>query len=267
MRSVSDDEFWFDSDAMADPWRPPHAAEAAWMQDQLRELACKIAGRISARGQECLVNGHEPSAMAELFADWQLAYLHALRRVHEAAEALAAEAALMGGGMGATYGHLGSAWGISKQAARKKWPGAVDDGSGQPEKITVERYGGVAEITYLPDRCAWGWTAHGDDGTHREAEEVYTVRWIAMSAAEDFLRDHAVPWGASMFRMRLANRRIAGAGMTTPGRRSRAATRDGGSLGGAVQGTDPSFGSGSQMAPKSAPETQKGPDPQSGSGP
>ncbi|AKZ57106.1 hypothetical protein SAM23877_4061 [Streptomyces ambofaciens ATCC 23877] len=194
MRSVSDDEFWFDSDAMADPWRPPHAAEAAWMQDQLRELACKIAGRISARGQECLVNGHEPSAMAELFADWQLAYLHALRRVHEAAEALAAEAALMGGGMGATYGHLGSAWGISKQAARKKWPGAVDDGSGQPEKITVERYGGVAEITYLPDRCAWGWAAHGDDGTYREAEEAYTVRWIAMSAAEDFLRDHAVPW-------------------------------------------------------------------------
>ncbi|MFJ9162191.1 hypothetical protein ACIRPS_36035 [Streptomyces griseoviridis] len=72
MPSVSDDEFWFDSDAMADPWRPPHAAEAAWMQDQLRELACKIADRISARGQECLFNGHEPAATAELFADFRV---------------------------------------------------------------------------------------------------------------------------------------------------------------------------------------------------
>lgn len=143
MRSVSGDDFWFDSAAMADPWRPPHAAEAAWMQDQLRELACKIAGRISARGQECLFNGHEPSAMAELFTDWQLAYLHALRRVHEAAEVLAAEAALMGGGMGATYGHLGSAWGISKQAARKKWPGAVDDGSGDQRR---SRWKGTAVL-------------------------------------------------------------------------------------------------------------------------
>lgn len=169
MRSVSGDDFWFDSGVMAEPWRPPCTTEVARMRDQLRGLVRNIAGRISARGQVCLANGHEPSAMAELFADWQLAYLHALRQVHEAAEA-----ALMGGGMGATYGHLGSAWGISKQAARKKWPGAVDDSSGQPEKITVERYGGVAEITYLPDRCAWSWTAHGGDGARREAEEAYT---------------------------------------------------------------------------------------------
>ncbi|WP_181923654.1 hypothetical protein [Streptomyces inhibens] len=191
---MSGDEFWFDSDLMAEPWRSPCAVEVALIRDHLRELACYVAGRTSARGQKCLDNGHKPSAMAELFTYWQLAYLHALRQVHEAADVLAAEAALMGGGMGATYGHLGSAWGISKQAARKKWPGAVDDGSGQPEKITVEKYGGVAEITYLPDRCAWGWTAHGNDGTRREAEEAYTVRWAAMSAAEHFLRDHVVPW-------------------------------------------------------------------------
>lgn len=67
--------------------------------------------------------------------------------------------------MGATYGHLGPAWGIAKQAPRKKWPGAVDGGSGRPERITVEGHGGVAEITYLSDRKAWGWTAHGGDGT------------------------------------------------------------------------------------------------------
>lgn len=66
--------------------------------------------------------------------------------------------------MGATYGHLGPAWGIAKQAPRKKWPGAVDGGSGRPEKITVEGHGGVAEITYLSDRKAWGWTAHGGMG-------------------------------------------------------------------------------------------------------
>ncbi|MCE7082897.1 hypothetical protein [Streptomyces sp. ST2-7A] len=192
---MSDDEFWFDSDSMAEPWCPPDAAELARIRDELRELARNIASRTSARGQECLVNGHRPSAMAELFADWQLSYLHALRRVHEAAEVLAAEAALIGGGMGATYGHLGSAWGISKQAARKKWPGAVDDGSGQPEKITVERYGGVAEITYLPDRCAWGWTACGSDGTRREAEEVYAAWWMTVIVAECFLRDHVSPWG------------------------------------------------------------------------
>ncbi|MYT17114.1 MULTISPECIES: hypothetical protein [unclassified Streptomyces] len=140
-------------------------------------------------------NGHEPSARAALFADWQLAYLHALRQVYEAAEVLAAEAALMGRGMGATYDDLGSSWGITKQAARKKWPGAVNGASGQPEKITVERCGGVAEITYLPDRCAWSWSAHGSDGTRHEAEEAYTVRWRAVIAAECFLRDHVDPWG------------------------------------------------------------------------
>lgn len=195
MRSVSGDDFWFNSGVKAEPWRSPSAAEGARIRAQLRDLARSIAGRASTRGQECLANGHEPSASAELFADWQLAYLHALRQVHEAAEVLAAEAALMAGGMGATYGDLGSSWGISKQAARKKWPGAVDDGSGQPEKITVETCGGVAEVTYLPDRGAWSWSAHGGDGTRHEAEEAYTVRWIAMIAAEDFLRDHVDRWG------------------------------------------------------------------------
>ncbi|MER6911192.1 hypothetical protein ABT354_05920 [Streptomyces sp. NPDC000594] len=192
MRSVGGDEFWFDPDAMATPWHPHNPAEVAQMRDQLRDLARNAAYWASVRGQECLANGHEPSAAAELFADWQLAYLYALRQVREATEALAVEAALMGGGMGATYGHLGSAWGISKQAARKKWPGAVDDGSGQPGKITVERYGGVAEITYLPDRCAWGWAARGGDGVRHEAEEVYTVRLEAVGAAECFLHDHFV---------------------------------------------------------------------------
>jgi hypothetical protein len=195
MRSVSGDEFSFDSDAVAEPRCSPSAAEVARIQDQLRDIARNVANWTSVRGQECLANGHEPSAMAELFADWQLAYLHALRQVHEAAEVLAAEAAPMAGGMGATYGHLGSSWGISKQAARKKWPGAVDAGSGQLEKIAMERYGGVAEIAYLPDQCAWGWTAQGGDGIRHEVEGVYTVRWKAMIAAEHFLRDHVDRWG------------------------------------------------------------------------
>ncbi|MDF9805469.1 hypothetical protein M2436_004016 [Streptomyces sp. HB372] len=205
MSSVSGDDSCFDPAVMAEPWRPPCATEVARIRDQVRELACGIAGWSSARGQECLDNGHEPSATAELFADWQLAYLHALRQVKEVSEALAAEAALMGGGMGATYGHLGSAWGISKQAARKKWAGAVDDGSGRPGRITVERYGGVAEIAYLPDRCAWSWTAYGGDGARHEAEETYTVRWVAMSAAEDFLRDHANHWGGTNAPMALGD--------------------------------------------------------------
>lgn len=38
------------------------------------------------------------------------------------------------------------------------------------EKITVERCGGVVVITYLPDQCAWSWSAHGSDGTRHEAE-------------------------------------------------------------------------------------------------
>ncbi|MFI0734977.1 hypothetical protein ACH4S9_39250 [Streptomyces sp. NPDC021225] len=205
MRSVSGHDFLFKSGAMAAPWRSPSSAEDARMRDQLRDLARNIAGWASARGQECLANGHEPSARAELFADWQLAYLHALRQLHEAAEVLAAEAALMGGGMGATYGDLGSSWGITKQAARKKWPGAVDDGSGRPEKITVEKCGGVAEITYLPDRGAWSWRAHGGDGTCHEAEEAYTVRWKAMIAAEYFLRDHVDCWGDTNVPMALGD--------------------------------------------------------------
>lgn len=53
----------------------------------------------------------------------------------------------MGGGVGDTLGHLGSVWGISKQVARKKWPGPVDDGSGQPGKI---RWKGIAGLPRSP---------------------------------------------------------------------------------------------------------------------
>lgn len=58
----------------------------------------------------------------------------------------------------------------------------------------MERYGGTAEITYLPDRCAWGWTGRGRDETHHEAEETYPSWCIAMIVAGDFLRDHVDPW-------------------------------------------------------------------------
>lgn len=140
-------------------------------------------------------NGHTAPAGVTRYVDWQLAHLHVLRYMQEVVQDLAADAAQAAGGMGASYGQVGAAWGISRQAARKKWPPAGDAGEALPEKFSVERYGGSAEVSRVPGRSAWTWTGRGCDGAYQEAGESCDSPWAALIEADAFLRDHFVALG------------------------------------------------------------------------
>ncbi|MGI5143441.1 MULTISPECIES: hypothetical protein [unclassified Streptomyces] len=51
------------------------------------------------------------------------------------------------------YVHLGAAWGVTKQAVRLRWPGAVrkpTDRSDGSEPFELELGDGIAEIRQLP---------------------------------------------------------------------------------------------------------------------
>ncbi len=52
-----------------------------------------------------------------------LARLHALAQLHHAVERCAEQEAQAAAHAGAGYPQLGSAWGISRQGARRRWPG------------------------------------------------------------------------------------------------------------------------------------------------
>lgn len=115
--------------------------------------------------------------------------------MQEAIQELAADTAQTAGGMGASYSHVGFAWGISRQAARKKWPQAGDTGESLPETFSIERYGGSAEVSRVPGRSSWTWTGRGCDGTNEQAAQSCDSPWAALTAADAFLRDHFVALG------------------------------------------------------------------------
>jgi hypothetical protein len=194
--SVGDDAPVGDVDRLRDPaWREPDDLEIAELWDQMRSVANALARRISARSRECMDNGHTAPATVTQYADWQLAHLRALRYMQETVQELAADTVQTAGGMGASYGRVGDAWGISRQAARKKWPQAGDTGEPSSGTFSVERYGGSAEVSRVPGRSSWTWTGHGCDGTDQQAAQSYDSSWAALTAADAFLRDHFVALG------------------------------------------------------------------------
>jgi hypothetical protein len=129
------------------------------------------------------------------YADWQLAHLRVLRYMQEAVQELAGDTAPTAGGMGTGYGRPGVAWGISRQAARKKWPQAGDTEEPLPETISIERHGGSAEVIRVPGRSPWTWTGRGCDGTDQLAAQSCDSRWAALTAADAFLQEHFVGLG------------------------------------------------------------------------
>lgn len=185
-----------DAARLRDPaWREPGDLEIAELCDQMRSVANALARRISSRSRECMDNGHTAPAGVTQYADWQLAHLRVLRYMQEAVQELAADTAQTAGGMGASYSQVGAAWGISRQAARKKWPQAGDAGECLSERFSMARYGGRAEVSRVPGGSSWTWTGHGCDGTDQQAAQSYASPWAALNAADSFLRDHFVALG------------------------------------------------------------------------
>lgn len=192
---VGNDESAGDAGKLRDPaWREPSDLEIAELCDQMWSVAHALARRVSARSQECMDNGHTAPVGVTHYPDWQLAHLRVLRYMNEAVQGLAADTAQTAGALGASYSQVGAAWGISRQAARKKWSQAGDDGA-LSETFSMERYGGRAEVSRVPGRSSWTWTGRGCDGAEEQAAQSYDSPWAALAAAEAFLRDHFVALG------------------------------------------------------------------------
>lgn len=140
-------------------------------------------------------NGHTAPASVTQYADWQLAHLRVLRYMQEAVQDIAADTTQAAGEMGASYSQVGLAWGISRQAARKKWPQAGGVGEYLTETFSIERYGGSAEVSRVPGQSTWTWTGRGCDGADQQAAQSCDSPWAALAAADAFLRDHFVALG------------------------------------------------------------------------
>ncbi|MFZ4280957.1 hypothetical protein [Streptomyces rhizosphaericola] len=101
--------------------------------------------------------------------EWQLAMLRALREVDPLSQVLGERWARTAGVMGATYTQLGDAAGITRQAATKRWPGAVPPKDASP--VDIETAGGTARVFYDQQSGTWAWIGQAANGTSAESED------------------------------------------------------------------------------------------------
>lgn len=126
--------------------------------------------------------------------EWQLAMLRALREVDPLLVLLGDRIARTAGIMGATYTQLGDAAGVSRQAATKRWPGAVPPSD--PAPVDIEAAGGTGLVSYDQPSGTWTWTAQaangaratsGDNAGHgtSEAAAAATGAFLAANTAKE----------------------------------------------------------------------------------
>ncbi|MFF0142689.1 hypothetical protein ACFYRN_40430 [Streptomyces sp. NPDC005227] len=126
-----------------------------------------------------------------------LAELITLKHAAEELETLAEAAARSAGAKGVSYADLGAAWGFSRQAARKKWPGAVSviSEAANREPIHFEAFGGEARVVFHPEFGGWWWNATAANRQHGEAPDdlTYDTSEEAAAAAGAFLSANSTP--------------------------------------------------------------------------
>lgn len=151
-------------------WRDPTIEDRTELQRQLREVAWTLATRIGA-----------PSDLDPTSKAAHLARLRGLSLLTEALDEAAAIEAAAAGQRGADYPDLGDAWRVTRQSARKRWPGVVPDRSRwfgsllrwdrTPDGWSTRYAGREFEIVKLNRRDAhgrgvrpgWHFTTHPDD--------------------------------------------------------------------------------------------------------
>ncbi|GAA1377271.1 hypothetical protein ACFPK5_00290 [Streptomyces beijiangensis] len=182
-------DFWTEIMAPRSPaWREPIDLELIALDDDVQEAVDTFAREISVRFAEYRAAGHEIPTQAELAPDYQLARLYTWRQVAGLVERFAEVAATCAGRAdGIGYPELAAAWGISRQAARKKWPDAVPT-RGEPRPVELELAGGSASITQLVEGYVWEATA--ETGATAKGEEPYGSQAEAAAHAGAWLQRH-----------------------------------------------------------------------------
>ncbi len=171
---------------------------------ELDDVAWRTAERISVRLGR--TSGNVPEQTREsmrTMPDLQLSRLRVLREISTAVDELANRAACHAGAVGATYPQLGEAWGISRQAARKRWPGVV--GIPAPlEPSEFEMAGGRARIRWHSELGGWQWMAAAANGEYGESpdETTYETKEQAGAYAGAFLVSNQLEKGESRTQVR-----------------------------------------------------------------
>ncbi|MFE9649950.1 hypothetical protein ACFYO0_38740 [Streptomyces sp. NPDC006365] len=138
-------------------------------------------------------DAHDNTTWDDTSVEAPLVTLAAWRAASEEIERLAARSARIAGAKGASYADLGAAWKISRQAARKRWPGAVTPQKGRAGSSHFKAFGGEALITWRPEEGTWWWIAKAASGRGDEAPEevTYDSSEEAAAAAGAFLAANA----------------------------------------------------------------------------
>ncbi|MEU3730832.1 hypothetical protein AB0E81_15625 [Streptomyces sp. NPDC033538] len=154
------------------------------LYDALGPLASAVRSRTSGLPEDRMWEADPREVTLSVLAAWKV--------VDAEVERLTAIAADTAGSYGASYQQMGAVWGITRQGARKKWPGAVDRTAAQAG-ATLELCGGTAELTREPSSGGWRWTGEGADGTHGAADpgSWYATKEEAAAHAGAFLKEHA----------------------------------------------------------------------------
>lgn len=183
--------FWEQFMAPRDPaWTEPTDEQVADLRDRIRKAAVDLAAHISVRQQELQSKG-PMREQAMMTGDWHLSVVRALREARTLTDELAENYARKAGAAGTSYAQLGTAWGVSRQAARKRWPGAVSaiNPHANREPIHFQAFGGEARVAFHPEDGGWWWIATAANRQHQEAPEdaEYDTSEEAAAAAGAFL--------------------------------------------------------------------------------
>lgn len=152
---------------MADVYRDPTPDQLQDLHDAVVEVVTALADGISVPYGGL---SKEDPRWATCTPEWQLAMLRALREVQPLNQVLGERCARTAGIMGATYTQLAGAAGISRQAATKRWPGAVPPAD--PSPVEIETAGGTGRIFYDQESGTWAWIAQGANGTSAESDDA-----------------------------------------------------------------------------------------------
>lgn len=198
----SESPFWTRLLDLRDPaWTDPTEEQQQQLEAAVQRLAYQLGAEIWSRADE--ITDMPPRVREQVTGapDRHLATLRALRAVKDAADAVAALLAVDAGHRGAGYPQLGKAWGITRQAARLRWPGAVSaiNEANNREPIHFEMYGGEARVSFHPEEGGWWWIATAANRKVQEApaDLTYDTSEEAAAAAGVFLAANTSTDGAT----------------------------------------------------------------------
>ncbi|MFM9735174.1 hypothetical protein [Streptomyces niveiscabiei] len=174
---------------MDEMYRDPTPDQLQDLHDALVDAVTRLTDGISVRyGGLTKTDPQYGTCMNT--AEWQVTMLRALSEVTPLVETVADRTARTAGIMGATYTQLGEASGITRQAATKRWPGAVPPRD--PSPVEVEAAGGSGRVFYDVSSGTWAWIATAANGVTRESDDAgHTTSEAAAAAVGAFLASSA----------------------------------------------------------------------------